>query len=117
IDSVTYYTGGEEEPGRPEKLKLDLPERIKIQPIEAHQTLSAMLETGEIDALHTARAPSSFYKKNSKVKRLFTNFQDVELDYYRKTGIFPIMHTVVMRRDLYESNRWLAQSLYKAFVE
>ncbi|MFA7681265.1 MAG: ABC transporter substrate-binding protein [Pigmentiphaga sp.] len=117
IDSVTYYTGGEEEPGRPEKLKLDLPERIKIQPIEAHQTLSSMLETGEIDALHTARAPSSFYKKNGKVKRLFTNFQDVELDYYRQTGIFPIMHTLVMRRELYESNRWLAQSLYKAFVE
>lgn len=117
IDSVTYYTGGEEEPGRPEKLKLDLPERIKIQPIEAHQTLSSMLENGEIDALHTARAPSSFYKKNGKVKRLFTNFQEVELQYYRDTGIFPIMHTLVMRRDLYESNRWLAQSLYKAFVE
>src|SRR5690606_38257827 len=85
--------------------------------IEAHQTLSSMLENGEIDALHTARAPSSFYKKNGKVKRLFTDFQNVELDYYRNTGIFPIMHTVVMRRDLYESNRSLAQSLYKAFVE
>ena len=115
VDSVTYYTGGEEEPGRSEKLALDLPANIKVQTIPDHKTLSQMLRDGEIDALHTARAPSTYDGKN--VVRLFENYGDVERDYFRKTGIFPIMHTIAIRRDVYEQNRWVAQSLYKAFVE
>jgi 4,5-dihydroxyphthalate decarboxylase len=117
VNSVTYYTGGEEEPNRDEKLKLDLPPDIKVQPIGPNQTLSAMLASGEIDALYTARMPSSFHTSGGKVKRLFEDFVPVEKDYFRRTGIFPIMHTVVIRREIYEQNRWVAQSLYKAFCE
>ena len=115
IDSVTYRTGGEEEPGRSEKIKLNLPPSIRIEPIGPTQTLSAMLASGEIDALQTARMPSSFAKRDGRVKRLFDNFVEVEKDYYRRTKIFPIMHTVVIRRELYEKHPWVAQSLYKAF--
>ena len=115
VDSVTYYTGGEEEPGRSEKLALDLPANIKVQAIPDHKTLSQMLRDGEIDALHTARAPSTYDGKN--VVRLFENYGEVEKDYFRKTGLLPIMHTIAIRRDVYEQNRWVAQSLYKAFVE
>jgi 4,5-dihydroxyphthalate decarboxylase len=117
VDSVTYYTGGEEEPGRSEKIKLDLPPNIRVEPIGPTQTLSQMLLDGEIDALYTARTPSSFRTGGGRVKRLFENYVDVERQYYRDTGIFPIMHTVAIRRDLYEANRWVAQSLYKAFVQ
>lgn len=117
VDSVTYYTGGEEEPGRSEKIKLDLPPNIKIKPIGETQTLASMLADGEIDALHTARMPSTFRMDGGPVRRLFPDYKDVEQDYFRKTGIFPMMHTVVIRRDVYEANRWVAQSLYKAFVE
>jgi len=117
VDSVTYYTGGVEEPGRGEKLKLDLPSNISIKPIGATQTLAAMLAAGEIDALHTARVPSTFERSGGKVRRLFADYQEVERRYFRDTGIFPIMHTLVIRRDVYEQNRWVAQSLYKAFVE
>jgi 4,5-dihydroxyphthalate decarboxylase len=117
VDSVTYCTGGEEEPGRSEKLKLDLPPNIRIEPIGETQTLSSMLASGEIDALHTARMPSSFSTGGGRVRRLFDNYKDVEQSYYRQTGIFPIMHTLVVRREVYEQNRWVAQSLYKAFVE
>jgi 4,5-dihydroxyphthalate decarboxylase len=117
VDSVTYYTGGEEEPNRDEKLKLDLPSNIKVQSIGPTQTLASMLVTGEIDALYTARMPSTFHSGGGKVKRLFENFVPVEQEYYTRTGIFPIMHTLVIRRDIYEKNRWVAQSLYKAFVE
>jgi len=117
VDSVTYCTGGEEEPGRPEKIPLDLPPNIKVQPIGATQTLSAMLARGEIDALHTARMPSTFSLHGGAVRRLFPDYREVEQEYYRKTRIFPIMHTVAIRRDVYEQNRWVAQSLYKAFVE
>jgi 4,5-dihydroxyphthalate decarboxylase len=114
VDSVTYYTGGEEEPGRPEKLKLDLPANIKIERIGESQTLSQMLADGEIDALYTARKPSSF-NGDGRVRRLFEDFVPVERDYYRATAIFPIMHTVAIRREVYEENRWIAQSLFKAF--
>ena len=118
VDSVTYCTGGEEEPGRPEKIRLDLPPNIKVQPIGEAQTLSAMLASGEIDALYTARMPSTFsLRRGAAVQRLFANYKEVEQEYYRKTRIFPIMHTVAIRRDVYEQNRWVAQALYKAFVE
>jgi len=117
VDSVTYYTGGEEETGRSEKIKLDLPPNIKVQPIGAMQTLSAMLASGEIDALHTARMPSTFSLQGGPVRRLFENYQQVEQEYFRTTGIFPMMHTVAIRREVYEQNRWIARSLYKAFAE
>jgi 4,5-dihydroxyphthalate decarboxylase len=117
VDSVTYFTGGEEEPGRSEKLKLDLPANIRVERIGPAQTLSKMLLDGEIDALYTARTPSSFRHGGGRVKRLFENYVDVERQYFRDTGIFPIMHTVAIRREVYEANRWIAQSLYKAFVE
>ncbi|HEX7605955.1 MAG TPA: hypothetical protein VF348_04540, partial [Usitatibacter sp.] len=116
-DSVTYYTGGEEEPGRPEKLKLDLPPRIKVQPIGERDTLAAMLRDGGIDALYTARMPSTYRTGGGKVKRLFESYMEVEQAYYRKTRIFPIMHTVAIRRSLYEKHPWVAMSLYKAFVQ
>ncbi|AZG11374.1 ABC transporter substrate-binding protein [Pigmentiphaga sp. H8] len=117
VDSVTYVTGGEEEPGRPEKLKIDLPPNIKVEQIGPTQTLSQMLLDGEIDALHTARMPSTFLTGKGKVTRLFPDFEAVEREYFRSTGIFPIMHTLVIRREIYEANRWVAQSLYKAFVQ
>jgi len=115
VEDVTYFTGGEEEPGRPEKLRLDLPSRIRVERIGPDQTLSAMLAAGEIDALYTARQPSTFRNGNGDVRRLFEDFPEVERKYFRETGIFPIMHTVVIRRDVYEAHPWVAQSLVKAF--
>jgi 4,5-dihydroxyphthalate decarboxylase len=112
-----YLTGGEEEPGRDEKLKLELPPKFRLTPIGPQQTLSKMIAAGELDAMHTARTPSTFYKQPDKVKRLFGDFVEIEKSYYRKTRIFPIMHTVVIRRELYEKNRWIAQSLAKAFAQ
>lgn len=117
VDSVTYYTGGEEEPGRVEKQKLSLPANIKVESIAPTQTLSAMLASGEIDALYTARMPSSYARADGKVKRLFENYPEIERAWYRKTKIFPIMHVVAIRREVYEANRWVAQSLYKALCE
>lgn len=115
--SVRYFTGGGEAPGREEKLKLSLPPEIKIQPIGPTQTLSQMLAGGELDAVYAPRAPSTLRTRPSDVQRLFPDYVPVERAYYRKTKIFPIMHTLVIRRELYEANRWVATSLYKAFVE
>ena len=115
VRSVTYFTGGEEEPGRREKLELDLPRGIRVKAIGPRDTLSAMLEDGAIDALYTARMPST-YRPGGRVRRLFEDYMEVERAYFRKTGIFPIMHTVVIRRAIYEKHPWVAMSLFKAFA-
>jgi 4,5-dihydroxyphthalate decarboxylase len=116
-ESVEYLSGGEEQTGRDEKLKLSLPPQFRLRPIGPTQTLSQMIADGEIDALYTARAPSTFHSRPDDVRRLFPDFVAVERDYYRRTRIFPMMHTVVIRRELYRANPWIAQSLHKAFVE
>jgi 4,5-dihydroxyphthalate decarboxylase len=115
--SVEYWTGGVEEPGREEKVALDLPWEFKIRRLGPNQTLSQMLADGEIDALYAPRDPSTLATRPKDVRRLFENYAEIERAYYLKTRIFPIMHTVVIRRDIYRAHPWVAQSLYKAFVE
>jgi 4,5-dihydroxyphthalate decarboxylase len=117
VDAPTYVTGGEEEPGRDEKIKLDLPPNFRVQPIGPAQTLSSMLAEGEIAALQTARMPSTYLTRPDRVRRLFEDYVDAEKDYFRRTRIFPIMHTVAIRRELYEAHPWIAMSLYKAFAQ
>jgi hypothetical protein len=112
LDSVTYYTGGQETPGRIEKGKVDT--GLDVRPIPAGATLSQMLANGDIDAVYTPRVPSPFRDRDPRVTRLFDDVVAVEKEYFTATGIFPIMHVVVIRRDVYERHRWVAQSLYKA---
>lgn len=116
VRSVTHFTGGIEAPGRKEKIKIDLPADIPVTPIGPEQTLATMLADGEIDALVSPRAPSTFLSRPDAVARLFPDFGSAERDYFRRTRIFPMMHTVVIRRDVYQANRWIAQSLQKAFI-
>jgi 4,5-dihydroxyphthalate decarboxylase len=115
FDGVTYVIGGQEQPGRREKLPLDLPSSIRIERIGPDATLAAMLERGDIDALYTPRMPSTF-RSGCRVRRLFEDYAQTERDYFRRTAIFPIMHVVAIRRGLYERHRWIAQSLQKAFA-
>ncbi len=116
IDAVSYRTGGLLEPGRIEKLRIDVP-GVDIRPIGPRDTLSDLLVAGEIDALYTARTPAHFNDGSGRIRRLWVDPQPVEEDYFRRTGVFPIMHTLVLRRDVYERNRWIANSLVKAFRE
>jgi 4,5-dihydroxyphthalate decarboxylase len=115
--AVEYWTGGEEQPGREEKIALSLPPEIKVRRIGPTQTLSQMLADGEIDALYAPRIPSTLAMRPKDVRRLFENYAEVERAYYLRTKIFPIMHAVVIRRDIYRAYPWVAQSLYKAFIE
>ena len=117
VEDCTHFTGGQEQPNRDEKLKLELPPAFCVNPISAGKTLARMLADGEIDVLHSPRMPSTLHSEPARVRRLFDPYVEVERDYYRRTNIFPIMHTVAIRRDIYESNRWVAMSLYKAFAE
>jgi 4,5-dihydroxyphthalate decarboxylase len=114
LDSVAYVSGGQESPGRIEKGRVETPFRMEAAP--PGRTLADMLANGEIDALYTPRVPSPFQRRDPRVKRLFPDVVGAERAYFAATGIFPIMHVVVIRRDVYERHRWVAQSLYKAFV-
>lgn len=114
-DIHQWCTGGLEQPGRTERVALELPASVKIKPIPGNRTLSDMLKTGDIDALISPRIPSCFLDDPSNVGRLFEDYPGVEQEYYRKTNIFPIMHTVVLKKDVYESNRWIARNLLRAF--
>ena len=114
---VHWFVGGQEEPGRKERVKLALPPQIRVDAIAEDKTLNGMLEDGEIDALISARSPSCFVKGSPNVRRLFPNYKEVETEYYKRTKIFPIMHVLVIRRDVCDKNPWVARSLYKAFCQ
>jgi 4,5-dihydroxyphthalate decarboxylase len=117
VESVHWRTGGFEEAGRGERTPLDLPPSIDCKPIPHDRTLSELFEAGELDALMGPRAPRSFVEKKPHVAQLFPDYPAVELAYYQKTRIFPVMHLVGIRRDLAERHPWLPVSVFKAFLK
>ena len=114
-EEVHWLQGGEEQPGRKDRVDFDPPQGIRLEMIPQDRTLNDMLESGAIDALMSPRMPSCFLKGAPQVRRLFPDFKRVEMEYFRRTGIFPIMHVVVIRTKIYDQHPWVAQSLYKAF--
>jgi 4,5-dihydroxyphthalate decarboxylase len=102
--------------GRTDRLGRALPSDIKLTQAPAGTELGDLLDKGEIDFLMTANNPLSFRRGSPNVRRLFPNYMELEKDYYRRTKIYPIMHTVVIRREIYERDPWVALSLYKAFL-
>ena len=114
LKSINWVQAGVNQPGRREKVNLNLPDGIRYSNRQ-DVSLNEMLVSGDIDVAITARPPTSFSEPDSGVVRLFPQSRNEEKEFYRKTGIFPIMHVIAMRRDVYESNRWVAMNLYKAF--
>jgi 4,5-dihydroxyphthalate decarboxylase len=98
-------------------IPLNLPKAVKLDFLSGTQTLEAMFDAGELDALLTLYIPQSFLNGAPHIARLWPNFKAVETDYYRRTQIFPIMHTVVVREDVYREHPWVAKSIYKAFCD
>src|SRR3954471_18527076 len=91
---IRWRQGGIEQPGRSERTPLKPIPGLELKPIPPDKTLSGMLESGELDAMFSARAPSCFLRRAPNVGRLFPNFREVEKAYYRKTGLFPVMHLI-----------------------
>jgi 4,5-dihydroxyphthalate decarboxylase len=96
-------------------IPLNLPKDVKLDFLDAGKTLEGMFEAGELDALLSIYIPKLFLNRDPRISRMFPNFKEVEQAYYRRTKIFPIMHTVVVREDVYRDNPWVAASLYEAF--
>jgi len=114
---IHWRSGGQEQPGRHERTPLKPIAGLDLRPIGPDQTLVTMLREGELDALFTARAPSSFNNGEPHIVRLFADTRTAERAYYQKTGLFPIMHLIGIRKALAEKYPWLATSVYKAFCE
>jgi len=117
LSTIRWVQGAVEKAGthgKPHSLPLLKP--VNIEHNASAHSLSDLLACGEIDALIGSRQAESL-GRHPDVARLFPNYREVEREFYKETKIFPIMHLVAIRRDVYEQNRWIANSLYKAFVE
>jgi 4,5-dihydroxyphthalate decarboxylase len=116
LTSIEWIQAGVDQPGRMEKVKLNLPNGIRYTP-RPDKSLSGMLVSGEIDVALSAHAPACFNEGNPNIVRLFPDYLDVEMKYVKETGIYPIMHTIAIKREIVERNPWLAANLFKAFDE
>jgi len=117
VSDVAWRTGGLDEAGRAERTAIVLPDTVDIKPIPRDRTLSQLLESGELDAVFSPRAPSCFDRKAPHIDRLFPDYAGVEEDYFARTKIFPIMHLIGIKRELAEQHPWLPVSVYKAFLK
>jgi 4,5-dihydroxyphthalate decarboxylase len=113
---VTWVRGGIEEPGRPEKIKLNLPADVKLENAPKGKTISAMLAAGEIDAFIAPRPPS-IVEGHPNIGWLFADPTGAAKDYFKRTGIFPIMHLVGVKRTLVDKHPWLLAAVAKAFEQ
>ncbi|MEQ1947807.1 MAG: 4,5-dihydroxyphthalate decarboxylase [Bryobacteraceae bacterium] len=116
LREVRWVQAGVNDPGRAEKVDLSLPDGIQIERV-ADKSLSQMLVSGELDAAITAREPDSFVAGDPNVARLWSDPRALEETYYRETGIFPIMHAMVIKKTTLEQHPWIAMNLYKAFEQ
>jgi len=115
-DSMSYYVGGLDGPSR--ETDWAAPAHLAgltIKALRPDQTLDKMLLEGDIDALFSAWVPPSMRAGSSKIGRLFEDFETVERDYFARTRVFPIMHTVVIKRSVYRDNPWIARAMVDAF--
>jgi 4,5-dihydroxyphthalate decarboxylase len=112
-----WFVGGLDAPSKHLPKRENLPPDLKVEFLAPDATLEEMFVAGELDALFSNYIPPLFLSGSPQIDRLFPRYKEVEQDYYRRTRIFPIMHTVVMRADLYREHPWVARSLYRAFCD
>jgi 4,5-dihydroxyphthalate decarboxylase len=114
---MQWFEGPLRPPAEGEPNRIAAPPGVALQHLPPGQYLEAMLADGELDVLFSAVRPPALTDGSGRVQRLFPDFVAAEQEYYRRTGIFPIMHLVVLRRVLYAEHPWIASSLLSAFRE
>lgn len=112
---VTWVRGGIDTPGRPEKIKLDLPSNVQIESAPEDKTISELLNEGAIDGFIAPRPPSGQALNNPNIGWLFDDPTAAAKNFYKRSGIFPIMHVVGIRKELAQEHPWLPAALFKAF--
>lgn len=116
LESIEWFQSGVNQAGRTEKVPLALPEGVKLIPV-ADRSLDQMLLDGDIDAIITAHAPSSFERRDPRVVRMIPNSLEMEMEYAKRTGVIPIMHLMVVKREVADAHPWILRNLYTAFDE
>ena len=116
LPDIQWYQAGANEAGRVEKVELNLPEGVELTRVP-EKSLNDMLAAGEIDCAIIARPPNCFLQGHPDVVRLFPDFLEMEEDYYRRTGVWPIMHIIAIQKHILDANPWVARNLYNAFAE
>lgn len=116
LHEVEWYQAGANAAGREEKVELSLPAGVALTRV-ADRSLSDLLAAGDIDCAIIARPPTCFLEGNPDIVRLYPDFEDRELSYYQRTGVWPIMHIIAMQRRILDEHPWVARNLYNAFAE
>jgi len=116
-EDMRWFVGGLSAPTEKPLIPLNLPKGVELEFLGAGETLEAMLASDRLDALFSIYFPKLFLLGSPKIARLFANIKEVEADYYRRTKILPIMHIVVIRKDVQQQHPFVARSLYRAFCE
>jgi 4,5-dihydroxyphthalate decarboxylase len=111
-----WVIGGLTTPLEKPLIPLNLPAGISLEFASSEQTLEGMIASGELDALFSIYIPRQLFAGSPRIERLFPDFKTVEQDYFRRTGIFPVMHIIALRKDIYDAHPWIAKNLYRAFV-
>lgn len=114
LASIEWVQAGVNQPGRREKVDLRLPDGVRYQAVP-DRSLNEMLLAGDLDAVLTAHPPEEFEGGGPGVRRLLSDPMAEERRYWEQTGIFPIMHVVAIRRDVFDRDPWIAMELLKAF--
>jgi 4,5-dihydroxyphthalate decarboxylase len=115
-EEVDWVQAGTNEPGRKEGIGVRLPEGIAVT-AEPERTLDEMLQAGDLDAVIAAHPPAGFDEPDGPIVRLFPDHRAAEEDFFRRTGVFPIMHVVCLRADVHRAHPWVAMNLLTALEE
>ncbi len=116
LRDIEWFQGGANEAGRVDFARFTIPAGVRYTPV-TDRSLQEMLLAGDLDAMFTARPPRAFEAGDPRVVQLYPDYRPVEEAYFAETGIFPIMHVVAIRREIFERHRWVALNLFQAFEE
>jgi 4,5-dihydroxyphthalate decarboxylase len=116
LRDVRWVQAGVNQAGRAEKVDLNLPEGVAIERVR-DRSLNEMLLAGDLDAIVSAREPDAFVAADARIARLWPDTQALEEKYYRETGIFPIMHAILIKKTTLDRHPWIAMNLFTAFEQ
>src|SRR5688572_2994878 len=112
--AIEWWIGDIDTPWSPTPMDQTVPAGVKRPP--RGRSLADMLIAGELEAIYSPPRPQAYHPRTGPIARLFPDFRGVEQEYFRRTGAFPPQHLIVLRREVWEANRWIARSLTEAFI-
>jgi 4,5-dihydroxyphthalate decarboxylase len=116
LAGIHWVQGGVNQAGRTEKVDLSLPDGVKIEQVH-DRSLNELLLSGDLDGIISAREPAGFLARDPRIARLWPDYRLIEETYYRQTGVFPIMHAIVIKNETLSRHAWIAMNLFRAFDE